>query len=96
MATKTVSLRPEAYEKLQRARSGPKESFSEVVMRARWDDHTVTERGVVALAKKRGFANKGEERRVIELQPEQKVPAEVLVALMSAVSRISTGDVSLG
>ena len=96
MSIKTVSLREEAYEKLERARSGPKESFSEVVMRARWDDPTVTEKGVFALAKKRGFANEADQRRLVELKSEQKVPPDVLDALMSAVSRISTGDVLLG
>lgn len=34
MATKTISLKLEAYEKLRAARRSPDESFSEVVMRA--------------------------------------------------------------
>ncbi len=34
MATKTISLEIEAYEKLRRAKRFPRESFSEVVMRA--------------------------------------------------------------
>ena len=36
MATKTISLRIEAYERLRRARLRPEESFSNVVMRAQW------------------------------------------------------------
>jgi hypothetical protein len=41
MSTRTISLRLEAYEKLRRAkRLG--ESFSDVVMRARWADETIT------------------------------------------------------
>ncbi len=41
MSTKTISLRIEAYEKLRRSkRLG--ESFSDVVMRARWSDETIT------------------------------------------------------
>lgn len=42
MATKTISLRTEAYEKLRRARRYPAESFSEVVLRARWPEETAT------------------------------------------------------
>ena len=38
MATKTISLELDAYEKLRRARRRSGESFSSVVRRARWDD----------------------------------------------------------
>jgi hypothetical protein len=38
MATKTISLELDAYEKLRRAKSQARESFSSVVRRARWDD----------------------------------------------------------
>lgn len=38
MATKTISLEMDAYEKLRRARRDPRESFSNVVRRARWED----------------------------------------------------------
>jgi predicted CopG family antitoxin len=42
MATKTISVRIEAYEKLRAARRYPNESFSEVILRARWEDETAT------------------------------------------------------
>jgi len=42
MAVKTVTLKLEAYEKLRAARSYPGESFSEVVLRARWAEDTIT------------------------------------------------------
>lgn len=38
MATKTISIEVDAYEKLVRARRDAKESFSSVVRRAHWDD----------------------------------------------------------
>jgi predicted CopG family antitoxin len=38
MATKTISVDLEAYERLRRARLRPEESFSRVIKRARWDD----------------------------------------------------------
>jgi predicted CopG family antitoxin len=42
MSVKTVSLKLEAYERLRAARRYPTESFSEVVLRARWPEDTVT------------------------------------------------------
>lgn len=36
MATKTISIDIEAYERLRRARRSPKESFSMVIKRAEW------------------------------------------------------------
>jgi hypothetical protein len=37
MATKTITLELDAYERLRRARRTPRESFSSVVRRARWE-----------------------------------------------------------
>jgi hypothetical protein len=37
-ATKTISLELDAYERLRKAKRSERESFSEVVRRARWDD----------------------------------------------------------
>jgi len=37
MATKTISIDLEAYEKLSRARLSPKDSFSRVIKRAKWE-----------------------------------------------------------
>lgn len=42
MATKTISLRVDAYERLRRARLHPGESFTEVVLRAQWPDRGLT------------------------------------------------------
>ena len=38
MATKTISLEIDAYEKLRRAKENDRESFSSVVRQARWDE----------------------------------------------------------
>ena len=42
MATKTISLTVEAYERLRAARRRPDESFTEVVLRAEWPDRSCT------------------------------------------------------
>jgi len=42
MATKTISVDLEAYERLTRARRHPKESFSQVIHRALWVDEGKT------------------------------------------------------
>ena len=54
MATKTISLRPEAYERLRAARSRSDESFSQVVMRARWEPETLTGRELLELLAESG------------------------------------------
>jgi len=50
MSTKTISVKIEAYERLRAARRYPDESFSEVVLRARWPEDTVTAGELRALA----------------------------------------------
>jgi hypothetical protein len=42
MATKTISLELDAYERLARAKHGRWDSFSAVVRRARWDEESLT------------------------------------------------------
>lgn len=48
MSTKTISLKKEAYERLRAARRYPTESFSEVVLRARWAEDTITAKALLA------------------------------------------------
>jgi hypothetical protein len=47
MATKTISIDLEAYERLRRARLAPDESFSRVIKRARWNDEVRTAAGLL-------------------------------------------------
>lgn len=49
MATRTISLKQEAYDRLRAARRYPTESFSEVVLRAKWPEDTVSGRGLLSL-----------------------------------------------
>ena len=48
MATKTISIDMEAYRRLARARLSPKDSFSQVIRRARWDEQVKTCGGLLA------------------------------------------------
>lgn len=54
MGTKTISLRDEAYARLVQARQTPDESFSEIILRARWDPATASAADYVRLVRKRG------------------------------------------
>ena len=47
MATKTITLELDAYEKLRKAKRSERESFSEVVRRARFDDGGSTGRKIL-------------------------------------------------
>ena len=77
MATKTISLRVEAYEKLRRARTHPTESFSDVVMRARWDDQTVSGGELLALVRERGALYRSDDLDSIdEMKCEESLPAD--------------------
>ena len=52
MATKTISIDMEAYERLRRARRDPAESFSRVIKRAEWPTPQRTAGGLLeALAR---------------------------------------------
>ena len=42
MSSKTISLSEAAYDRLERQRRGPGDSFSRIVMRARWKDEPIT------------------------------------------------------
>jgi hypothetical protein len=48
MAIKTISIELDVYERLRRAKRGDRESFSQVLRRARWDDEEPTGASIVA------------------------------------------------
>jgi hypothetical protein len=53
MATKTISLELDAYEKLRRAKRSPRESFSSVVRRAVFPDAAYTAADLLSLMRRR-------------------------------------------
>jgi hypothetical protein len=77
MATKTISLKVEAWERLRRARRHPGESFSEVVLRARWDDAPLTAGALLAHVRERGPLYTEEDlARLDEGQRADRPPAD--------------------
>lgn len=77
MSTKTISVRLEAYERLARARKTPSESFSDVIMRARWDSEARTAGEYLRLVRERGPAYAPADLSVIEdLKREDQAPSD--------------------
>ena len=76
MSTKTISVRLEAYERLRAARRYPDESFSDVVLRARWPEDTVTAGELRSLARSRGARLSDAELDRIEAAKRLDSPAE--------------------
>ena len=77
MATKTISVRLEAYEKLRRARRFSGESFSEVILRARWDGETLTGAELLARCRERGaHFSEAELAEIEQAKADQEAPED--------------------
>lgn len=70
MPSKTISLRLEAYERLRRAKRDG-ESFSDVVMRASWDDVPMTGEELLSLIRERGPIYASDELCAVEAVKEE-------------------------
>jgi len=66
MSSKTISLSVEAYERLRRARRRPSESFSAVVMRARWADEPIVAADYLRTVRERGPLYTTDELNAVE------------------------------
>ena len=76
MATRTISLKEEAYNRLRAARRYRDESFSEVVMRATWPEDTITGRALLDLLGARRAHLRVEELDRIEELTQRDQPPE--------------------
>jgi predicted CopG family antitoxin len=77
MATKTISLKIEAYEKLKRARRSPDESFSDVVLRAIWPEETLTGAALLERYRTRGPGfHEDQLARIEEMKTADRSPEE--------------------
>jgi predicted CopG family antitoxin len=74
MVTKTVSLTLAAYERLNRARRHSDESLSDVVMRAHWDEESVTAGNYLRLLSDRGPSYSAEELDLLKCAKESDIP----------------------
>ena len=77
MSTKTISLRLDAYERLRAARRSEEESFTQVVLRARWPEPTITGSELLTWLDSAGAAFSEEELdRIDETKRLQEPPEE--------------------
>lgn len=77
MPTKTISLRLEAYEKLRRARRYGGESFSEVVLRARWPEESTTGAALLARYREHGaYFTEDDLARLEDLKRQDREPED--------------------
>lgn len=72
----TVSLKTEAYERLEAARRYPGESFSEVILRARWPEDTLTGAELLARSRSEVARLTDAELDAIEAAKAADAPAE--------------------
>jgi hypothetical protein len=78
MATKTISLRLDAYERLRRARLRPDESFTDVVLRAEWPNRGLTAGELRAVYETNGpfmsdaALDRVDEAKTLDRPPEDK------------------------
>ena len=76
MATKTITLELDAYERLKRAKRSPRESFSEVVRRLPLPAEAITAAGLLALAGERGaMLTEADASAIDELNAADQPPA---------------------
>lgn len=66
MPSRTISVHLDAYERLKRARRAASESFSDVIMRARWDAEPVTAADYLRLVRERGALYRPDELDAVD------------------------------
>ena len=77
MSTKTISLKLEAYERLRAPRRYSTESFSEVVLRARWPEDTVTARRLLSAYRGNGaYFDEAELARIEDAATSRRTPED--------------------
>lgn len=76
VATKTISIDLEAYERLRRARLAPDESFSRVIKRALWREEVRTAAGLLSALAETPLPDPDELARLDETQRADAPPED--------------------
>ncbi len=74
MATKTISIDLVAYDRLNAARLGPRDSFSQVIRRAHWNENPKTCGGLLSALKGMPVADEEILERLESAQREDTPP----------------------
>jgi len=75
MPTKTISVDLEAYERLRRARSSARESFSQIIKRAVWTPEPGTAGQLLALTRAQGECLPAAALDALDRMQDEDVPA---------------------
>ena len=77
MSSKTISLSEAAYRRLQAQRRGAGDSFSQIVLRAQWEDEAITAAELLDLCSREGSVFSEEELEAMEsAKREQPEPVD--------------------
>jgi predicted CopG family antitoxin len=76
MATKTISVDLEAYERLVRARRHNQESFSQVIKRAYWEESNYSGAAILAALEKLGPLDESTIRELEAIRKEDRPPRD--------------------
>ena len=78
MATRTVTVKDEAYRRLRAARRYPSESFTQVILRATWPEQTSTAGELLEHLRRsgptfdEGALDRIEQAKTLDIPPEDK------------------------